>query len=62
MAEEKSESKKEKKPKAQADGNAGEKKHGKAKTLAILAAKLGRAVYAMLRRKEAFDAAMFWSN
>jgi small subunit ribosomal protein S11 len=29
MAEEKSESKKEKKPKAQADGHAGEKKHGK---------------------------------
>jgi small subunit ribosomal protein S11 len=29
MAEEKSESKKEKKPKAQADGNAGERKHGK---------------------------------
>ena len=39
-----------------------EKKHGKGKTLAILAAKLGRAVYHMLRRKEAFDAAKFWSN
>jgi transposase len=32
-----------------------EKKHGKAKALAILAAKIARAVYWMLRRKEAFD-------
>jgi len=32
-----------------------EKKHGKAKALSILAAKLGRAVYWMLRRQEAFD-------
>jgi transposase len=31
------------------------KKHGKAKALAILAAKLARAVYWMLKRKEAFD-------
>jgi transposase len=30
-------------------------KHGKAKALAILAHKLGRAVYFMLRRREAFD-------
>lgn len=39
-----------------------EKKHGKGKALAILAAKLGRAVYHMLRRKEAFDARRFWSS
>jgi transposase len=32
-----------------------EKKHGKAKALSILAAKLGRAVYWMLKRREAFD-------
>jgi len=32
-----------------------EKKHGKAKALAILAAKLARAVYWMLKRQEAFD-------
>ena len=32
-----------------------EKKHGKKKTLGILAAKLGRAVYHMLTKKVAFD-------
>jgi transposase len=32
-----------------------EKKHGKAKALAILAAKLARAVYWMLKRQEAFN-------
>ncbi|OAI52308.1 hypothetical protein AYO44_04670 [Planctomycetaceae bacterium SCGC AG-212-F19] len=37
------------------------KKHGKGKTLAILAAKLGRAVYHMLRKGQPFDAARFWS-
>ena len=36
-----------------------EKKHGKKKTLGILAAKLGRTVYHMLRKKEAFDARRF---
>jgi len=36
-----------------------EKKHGKKKTLAILAAKLGRAVYHMLRKREAFDIRRF---
>jgi len=36
-----------------------EKKHGKKKTLGILAAKLGRAVYLMLRRQEAFDPKRF---
>ena len=32
-----------------------EKKHGKPKALSILAAKLGRSVYWMLKRGEAFD-------
>ncbi len=32
-----------------------EKKHGKAKAISILAAKLGRAVFWMLKRREAFD-------
>jgi transposase len=36
-----------------------QKKHGKRKTLGILAARLGRAVYHMLRRKEAFDVRRF---
>ena len=36
-----------------------EKKHGKKKTLGILAAKLGRAVYLLLRRREAFDLQRF---
>lgn len=36
-----------------------EKKHGKAKSLSILAHKLGRAVYYMLKRGQAFDMHMF---
>jgi hypothetical protein len=32
-----------------------QKKHGKPKALAILAAKIARAVYWMLKRQEAFD-------
>ena len=36
-----------------------EKKHGKAKALTALAHKLARAVYHMLRRKEAFDMKRF---
>jgi transposase len=36
-----------------------EKKHGKGKALSILAHKLGRAVYFMLKRKVAFDRASF---
>ena len=39
-----------------------EKKHGKAKALSILAAKLGRAVYWMLRKQEAFDVKTFFQN
>ena len=39
-----------------------ENKHGKAKALGILAARLGRAVYQMLRQKEAFDRQRFWNG
>jgi transposase len=39
-----------------------EKKHGKPKALGILAARLGRTVYHMLRRGEAFDAQRFWNG
>ena len=39
-----------------------EKKYGKGKALSLLAAKLGRAVYWMLRRKEAFNVEKFFSN
>jgi hypothetical protein len=39
-----------------------EKKHGTAKALAILAARLARAVYFMLRKEEAFDEDRFWSG
>jgi transposase len=38
------------------------KQHGKAKALGILAARLGRAVYHMLRHKKAFDAKRFWNG
>jgi transposase len=37
-----------------------QKKSGKGKALGILAAKLGRAIYWMLRRKEAFNPKRFW--
>jgi transposase len=39
-----------------------EKKHGKAKALGIVAARLGRAVYHMLRQKKAFDPKRFWNG
>ncbi len=39
-----------------------EKKHGKAKVLGILAARLARAVYHMLRKQEAFDEERFFSG
>src|SRR5262245_39557565 len=39
-----------------------EKKHGKARALGALSAKLGRAVYHMLRKKEAFDEKRFWAS
>jgi hypothetical protein len=37
-------------------------KRGEAKALAILTARLGRAVYHMLRKREAFDEARFWQG
>jgi len=37
-------------------------KHGKAKALSILAAKLGRAVYHMLRSERTFDPERFFST
>jgi transposase len=39
-----------------------EKKHGPAKALAILAARLARAVYHMLRKQVAFDEERFWGG
>jgi transposase len=39
-----------------------QKKRGEAKALAILAARLGRAVYHILRKEEAFDEARFWNG
>jgi transposase len=39
-----------------------EKKHGKAKALGALAARLGRTVYHLLRKKEAFDAKRFFAS
>jgi len=39
-----------------------EQKHGKAKALGLLAAKLGRAVYWMLRKGKAFDVVKFWNS
>jgi transposase len=38
-----------------------EKKHGKARALGALSAKLGRAVYHLLRKKEAFDIVRFFA-
>ena len=39
-----------------------EKKHGPAKALGILAARLARAVYHLLRKREAFDEDRFWNG
>jgi transposase len=39
-----------------------EKKHGKAKALGALAARLGRAVYHLLRKQEAFDVKRFFAS
>ena len=39
-----------------------ERRHGKAKALSILGHRLGRAVYFMLKRNEAFDMASFLAN
>ena len=45
---------------AEAEKQAAQRGEGKA--LAILAARLGRAVYHMLRKREAFDEARFWEG
>jgi hypothetical protein len=37
-------------------------KHGKAKALSVLAQRLGRAVYYMLKREKAFDMKEFFSS
>ena len=39
-----------------------QKKRGEGKALAILAARLGRAVYHLWRKGEAFDEARFWQG
>ena len=39
-----------------------EKKYGKARALAAFAARLGRAVYHLLRKGEAFDAKRFFAS
>ena len=39
-----------------------EKKHGKSRAMTMLARKIGRAVYQMLKRKEAFDAVKSFAN
>jgi transposase len=39
-----------------------EKKHGKARALGALAARLGRAVYHLLRKQQAFDARRFFAS
>ena len=38
-----------------------EAKHGKGKAISILSAKIGRAIYFMLRRREAFDEERFFA-
>jgi transposase len=38
------------------------RKHGKGKALSILAARLGRAAYTMLQRREPFDADKFMAS
>ncbi len=37
-------------------------KRGKGKAMAVLAAKLGRSVYHLLRKEEAFDEERFWNS
>jgi transposase len=49
-------------PQAKAFVDTHAKKHGKGKTMSILTHKLGRAVYYMLKRKEAFDPKYFFAK
>ena len=39
-----------------------EKKHGSGKALGILAARLARSVFHMIRKQEAFDEERFWGG
>lgn len=39
-----------------------ERRYGKAKAMSILAHRLGRSVYFMLKRRKAFEMAMFLAN
>jgi hypothetical protein len=39
-----------------------EKKYGKARAMTLLARKIARAVYQMLKRKEPFDAVKFFAS
>jgi hypothetical protein len=38
------------------------KQRGKARAVALLAAKIGRAVYWMMKRQQPYDAALFWKS
>jgi transposase len=49
-------------PQAKAFVDTQAKKHGRGKAMSILAHKLGRAVYCMLKRKEAFDVKYFFAK
>jgi transposase len=49
-------------PRAKAWLQRQQKKHGKGRGLAILAARLGRAVYHLLRKGEVFDEERFWGQ
>ena len=49
-------------PQAKAFVDTHAKKHGKGKAMSILTHKLGRAVYYMLKRKEAFDPKYFFAK
>jgi len=40
----------------------GARKHGKSRAMTMLARKIARAVYHMLKRKEAFDAVKFFAS
>ena len=49
-------------PEARAFAEHIERKHSKARSLTMLANKLGRAIYYMLRKQEAFDPGVFQIN
>ena len=49
-------------PRAKKMMNRMERRHGKGKALSILAHRLGRAVYHLLKREKTFDAEMFFAT